>query len=150
MCYGAVVFIFVPGYIRPPRPPVHACKHFLVAQTRHLFSTNISPAFTLMSHTHLVPASTSNFRLIFNNALKVYEKHTKKDILAHPLAAQLQACDSPTAILTVLQQQIQELDQSRSSNEALSKWLDPTVNVLYALSGSLGEGVGLVRLGMRT
>ena len=103
-----------------------------------------------MSHTFLVPASSSNFRLIFNNALKVYEKHTKKDILAHPLAAQLQACDSPTAILTVLQQQVQEFDQSRSSNEALSKWLDPTVNVLYALSGTLGEGVGLVRLGMRT
>ena len=100
-----------------------------------------------MSHAHLVPASSSNFRLIFHNALKVYEKHTKKDILAHPLATQLQECDSPTAILTVLQQQVQELDQSRSSNEALSKWLDPTVNVLYALSGTLGEGVGLVRLG---
>jgi len=103
-----------------------------------------------MSHTHLVPASSSNFRLIFNNALKVYEKHTKKDILAHPFAAQLQACDSPTAILTMLQQQVQEFDQSRSNNEALSKWLDPTVNVLYALSGTLGEGVGLVRLKMRT
>jgi len=94
-----------------------------------------------MSHTHRVPAS-SNFRLIFNNALNVYEKHTKKDILAHPLAAQLQACDSPASILTVLHQQVQEFDQSRNSNEALSKWLDPTVNVLFALSGTLGSWRG--------
>jgi hypothetical protein len=28
----------------------------------------------------------------------------------------------------------------------LTKWLNPTVNVLYALSATLGEGVGLVCL----
>jgi hypothetical protein len=32
----------------------------------------------------------------------------------------------------------------------LTKWLNPTVNVLYALSATLGEGVGLVRLGTST
>jgi hypothetical protein len=68
---------------------------------------------------------------------------TKSDLLAHPLAAQLQACDSPGAVLLVLQQ-VQELNHSRASDERLSRWLDPTVNVLYALSGALGEGVGLV------
>ena len=98
-----------------------------------------------MSHSHLTAASTSNFQLIFNNALKAYEKRTKKDLLAHPLAAQLQACNSPSDILSILQQQAQGLDQSRSSDR-WTKWLDPTVNVLYALSGTLGEGVGLVSL----
>ena len=98
-----------------------------------------------MSHSHLTAASTSNFQLIFNDALKVYEKRTKKDLLAHPLAAQLQACNSPGDILSILQQQAQGLDQSRSSDR-WTKWLDPTVNVLYALSGTLGEGVGLVSL----
>ena len=98
-----------------------------------------------MSHSHLTAASTSNFQLIFNNALKAYEKRTKKDLLAHPLAAQLQACNSPGDILSILQQQAQGLDQSRSSDR-WTKWLDPTVNVLYALSGTLGEGVGLVSL----
>jgi len=98
-----------------------------------------------MSHTHHAAATSSpNFQLIFNNALKAYEKRTKNDLLAHPLAAQLQACDSPSAVLSVLQQQVQELNQSRSSNERLTNWLDPTVNVLYALSSALGEGVGLV------
>ena len=98
-----------------------------------------------MSHSHLTAASTSNFQLIFNHALKAYEKRTKKDLLAHPLAAQLQACNSPGDILSILQQQAQGLDQSQSSDQ-WTKWLDPTVNVLYALSGTLGEGVGLVSL----
>jgi hypothetical protein len=101
-----------------------------------------------MSHSHHVASTSSpkgpNFQLIFNNALKAYEKRTKNDLLAHPLAAQLQACGSPSAVLVVLQQQVQELNQSRSSDERLTNWLDPTVNVLYALSSALGEGVGLV------
>ena len=87
-----------------------------------------------------------NFQLILNNALKAYEKQTKNDILFHPLAADLQACQSPGAILAVLQQQVQELDQSRTSDERLTRWLDPTVNVLYAFSETIGEGVSLVRL----
>jgi hypothetical protein len=93
-----------------------------------------------MSH----PSSSSNFQLIFDNALKAYQKRTKNDLLSHPLATQLEACDSPIAILALLRQQVQELNQSRSSDEQLSKWLEPTVNVLYAFSAVLGEGVGLV------
>ena len=98
-----------------------------------------------MSHP-LYAASTSslNFQLIFNNALKAYEKRTKNDLLAHPLAAQFQACDSPSAVVFVLQQQVQELNQSRSGDGRLTNWLGPTVNVLYAFSSTLGEGVGLV------
>ena len=88
--------------------------------------------------------STSNFQSIFNNALKGYEKKTKKDLLAHPLAAQLQACNTPSDILAVLQDKVKEFDQSRTANEKLSRWLHPTINVLYAFSETLGGGVGLV------
>ncbi|KAF8492083.1 hypothetical protein F5888DRAFT_1860114 [Russula emetica] len=101
-----------------------------------------------MSHTHAAAASSSNqasnFQVIFNNALKAYERRTKKDLLAHPLAAQLQNCDSPSSILLVLQQQVQELNRSQSSHDRLTKWLDPTVNVLCTFSETVGEGVGLV------
>jgi len=97
-----------------------------------------------MSQTHPTAASSSNFQLLFNNALRTYEKHTKKNLLLHPLAAQLQACSSPSAILDVLHQQVQELNQSRNSHQRLTSWLDPTVNVLYAFSGTFGEGVSLV------
>ena len=98
-------------------------------------------------HTHPTTTSSSNFQLIVDNALKTYEKRTKKDLLAHPLAAQLQACDSPSAILSILQQQVQVLEKSSGSrDDRWTKWLDPTVNVLYAFSATLGEGVGLVCL----
>ena len=99
-----------------------------------------------MSRTHHAGPSSPNFQLIFNNALKAYEKHTKNDLLSHPLGSQLQACQSPGSILAVLQQQVQELDQSRVSDEGLTKWLEPTVNVVYAFSEMIGEGVSLVRL----
>ncbi|KAF8256553.1 hypothetical protein EI94DRAFT_1822061 [Lactarius quietus] len=84
-------------------------------------------------------ASISNFQAIFNAALKAYEKKTKKDLLAHPLAAQLQACNSPSDILAVLQDKVNEFDQSRSADERLSKWLNPTINVLYSFSATIGQ-----------
>jgi hypothetical protein len=102
-----------------------------------------------MSHTHPTASSSSNqasnFQLILINALDVYKKRTKKDLLAHPLVIELQSCNSPSAILIVLHQQLQGLDQSRRTDERWTRWLDPTVNVLYSLSGTLGKGVGLVR-----
>jgi hypothetical protein len=93
-----------------------------------------------MSHTH--PTSTpSNFQLIFDNALKAYKKRTKNDLLTHPLADRLKGCDSASSILAVLQEQVQELNQSQRSN---TKWLDPTVNVIHTFSETLGEVVGSV------
>jgi len=99
-----------------------------------------------MFHTHQTGRSSPNFQLIFNNALKAYEKQTNNNILFHPLAADLQACQSPRAILAVLHQRVQELSQSRTSDERQTKWLEPTVNVLYAFSETIGEGVSLVHL----
>jgi len=100
-----------------------------------------------MSHASATTSSSPNFQLIFNNALKSYEKCTKSDLLAHPLAAQLQDCNSPSAILALIHQQVEGLHQSQRYDDKLTKWLDPTVRVLYAFSQTLGEGVGLVCLG---
>jgi hypothetical protein len=97
-----------------------------------------------MSATHPTATSSSNFQRIFDNALEEYQRRTTKDLLKHPLAAQIQACGSPASIRAVLQQQVQELNRSQSADERLTKWLDPTVNVLCTLSDALGEGVGLV------
>ena len=107
---------------------------------------SIRPDFSPMSHSRATTSesSSSSFQLIINNALKAYEKRTKKDLLAHPLASQLQACDSPEDILSVLQQQVRGVGQSQSADERWTKWLVPTVNVLFAFSASLGSGVGLV------
>ena len=107
------------------------------------------PHVPVMSHTH--PTSTSSdFQLIFDNALKAYEKCTKKDLLTHPLGDRLEACDSANSILTVLQEQVQELNQSQRRNKRWTRWLDPTVKVLLAFSETLGEGVTLVCLSSPT
>ncbi|KAH8999667.1 hypothetical protein EDB86DRAFT_3242664 [Lactarius hatsudake] len=77
-------------------------------------------------------------------ALKEYTKRTGKELITHPLAEEITSCDSPEAILAMLQGKANELNQSQSSDERLTKWLTPTVNVLNALSATLGEGVGTV------
>jgi hypothetical protein len=90
--------------------------------------------------------SSSHFRSIFDTALEAYKKKTGKDLTTHPLLAQLTTCDSANDILTVLQSQILSFDQPRSREDKFTKWLNPTVNVLYVFSATLGEGVSLVRL----
>ncbi|KAH9015325.1 hypothetical protein EDB85DRAFT_2295646, partial [Lactarius pseudohatsudake] len=97
-----------------------------------------------MSQTTSTAAASSCFQDIFNAALKSYQKQTKKDLIAHPLASQLRSCHSTSAILAVLQDQVQEFDQAHSGDERLTKWLIPTVNVLYAFLAAVSEGVGLV------
>ncbi|KAF8264543.1 hypothetical protein EI94DRAFT_1868533 [Lactarius quietus] len=89
-------------------------------------------------------ASSSNFNVIFDKALRAYKVKTKHDLTAHPLAKQLYLCDSPAAILAILQDQVRHFEESRSGDERLRRWLDPTINVLYAFAETLGQGVGLV------
>jgi hypothetical protein len=102
-----------------------------------------------MSQTSPAASPSYNFLSAFNVALEVYEKTTKNKLLSHPLATQLQSCDSPAAVLSVLQDLVRESDQSRSSEQRLTRWLVPTVNVLFSFSATLGEGVGLVYLKSR-
>jgi hypothetical protein len=98
-----------------------------------------------MSETSTTAEAFSSFQAIFQAALKSYQEQTKKDLLAHPLASQLQSCYSTTAILTVLQDQVREFDKARSGDERLTNWLGPTVNVLCTFSATISGGVSLVR-----
>ena len=97
-----------------------------------------------MSQVPSTSTSSTNFEAIFSAALEAYNKKTKKDIASHPLATQLKSCDSSSAILAILRTQVQTFDQFQSANEKWTKWLDPTVNVLFAFSATLGNGIGVV------
>jgi hypothetical protein len=88
----------------------------------------------------------SDIPSIFNTALEAYKKKTGKDLTSHPLFTELTTCDSANAILTVLRNQVPVFDQPSNRDDKFTKWLNPTVNVLYVFSATLGEGVGLVRL----
>ncbi len=127
--------------LRPRTVPL--CPPTL-APTPHSQAQTIFFAILAMSHTHTTASSSSNFQLIINNALDTYKKRTKNDLLAHPLAARLQTCNTPSDIIAVLQEQAQGPDQSRSSNERRTKWLGPTVSVLHAFSSILAAGASLV------
>jgi hypothetical protein len=90
--------------------------------------------------------SSLYFQSVFNTALEAYENKTKNNLLTHPLASQLQSCNSPAAVLSVFQELFQQFDQRHRSDERLRNWLNPTVNVLLSFSSLISEGVGLVSL----
>ena len=108
-----------------------------------LFSPSIR-AMSLTGPNAASSSSSSNFQSVFDAALEAYEKKTECKLLSHPLALELQSCDSPTAILSVLQDLIQQFDLRRRSDKRLANWLKPTVKVLYAFSSTIGPAVAHV------
>jgi hypothetical protein len=92
----------------------------------------------------------SNHQHIFSVALESYKKRTGNDLTSNPLLPKLETCNSPDAVIALLREQIPGFDQSRTNNdsERLSNWLNPTVRVIAAFSGTIGESVGVVGLRM--
>ena len=88
----------------------------------------------------------ANYQSIFDSALQEYKKKTRKDLSSNPLFHKLQSCDSPDDIITTLRQQIPGFDPSAggSSDDRLTRWLDPTVKVISAFSATIGSTVALV------
>ena len=105
---------------------------------------SISSMGTTSSTLQESSSSTPPFQLIFEKALKEYEKKTGKDLTSHPLAAEINGCASSEDILTILEAKAKELDKSQNGDERLTKWLKPTVNILHALSPTLGQAAGMV------
>ena len=97
-----------------------------------------------MSKVPSTVTSSTDFETIFRAALEAYKDQTKEDIGCHPLATQLQSCDSSGAILAVPRAQVPVFDRSRSADGKWTKWLDSTVDVLYAFSAALGNGAAVV------
>ena len=97
-----------------------------------------------MSAAPTTSTSQSNFTCIFNAALESYKRKTKKDLVSH--LPSLQSCRSPEGVVTVLREQVPAFNQSQSCSDGLTKWVNPTVNVLHSFSETIGKGVGLVNI----
>jgi hypothetical protein len=114
----------------------------------NLPSTNQLLTLNPMSQTSSTTASSSssNFQSIFNAALEDYKKKTKNDLLKHGFTAQLERCQSASAILDVLYKQprVRQFIQSRTDGGSSNQWLSATATVLCAFSAALGQGVGMV------
>jgi hypothetical protein len=95
-----------------------------------------------MSH----PESSLSFQFLLGKALVDYEKQTGTKLADHPLAQQIETCDSVDSITLVLQEQAQTFCEFRGDDGKITKSLKSVVHVLHALSTStaLGEGIGLV------
>jgi hypothetical protein len=96
-----------------------------------------SPSGSTSLTTGATPLS-SNIQLegIFDTALKSYEKKTKQDLKRHDLFKQLEKCDSPGALLAAFKADVFGSTHTSSDN-GLTKWFIPTVNVLHAFSATL-------------
>jgi hypothetical protein len=103
-----------------------------------------------MSHSPPEAAPRSKYEEIFDEALEAYKKKTGKDLKSDPMLSTLDACKSPNETLSELRRQIPGFDQSENSDNRLTNWVDPVVNVLYIFAQTIGGAVGLVPVGFRT
>ena len=87
--------------------------------------------------------SSSNFRLIVE-ALADYAKLTGIDLTKNPFTEKIELSNSPEAILQLLQERQKAFKEYREMNRRLITCLTPAVEVLYALSGILGDAVSMV------
>jgi hypothetical protein len=85
------------------------------------------------------------FQGLFESALHDYEKQTGIPLANHPLAEQLQNCQSVDSVTALLQEQAQAFSKFRG-NDKIIKALKGVVSALSRVSAtaSLGQVVGMV------
>jgi hypothetical protein len=103
----------------------------------------MSQAMSFPSQVPIPPQPPESILVV---ALNEYKKNTGNDLLSHPIAIELQRCDSIDGILAILQRQANTFEQSRDGNRGLMKWIGPSVHILYSFSTALGDSLSLVRL----
>ena len=92
------------------------------------------------------PSQSSTFQSLFDVALQDYEKKTGTKLADHPLAKQLEACDSVNSVTSFLQERARAFQEFRGEDGKCMRSLKRVVHVLYTLSTSaaVGESIGLV------
>jgi len=89
---------------------------------------------------------SSTFRLLFDAALQDYKDKTGNTLTDHPIAKQLESCESVSSITAILQEQSRSFREFRENDGKLMKALNSSVDVLCApsISSALNETIGLV------
>jgi hypothetical protein len=85
----------------------------------------------------------SNFQSILD-AVDKYADQTGINLKENPFADKVKACDSPDAVLLLLQDNLKEFKDYRDKNRKFIDCLSPVVQFVHAFSGILGEAAGLV------
>jgi hypothetical protein len=85
----------------------------------------------------------SPFQDLFDAALQDYQIQTGISLVDHPLAKQLESCNSVDSVTAVLQEQAQIFREFRGDDGKVMRSLRYSVNILYTLSVTT-KGIGLV------
>ncbi len=84
----------------------------------------------------------SHFQALFEAAFRDYENQTGKTLANHPLAEELQSCDSVESVTAVLRKQIESSSEIRGKDKVLK----PLKNVLSVLNKLASDSdLGVVR-----
>ena len=85
----------------------------------------------------------SNFRSILD-AVDKYAEQTGINLKENPFANEIKDCDSPDAVLLLLQEDLKAFQDHRDKNRKFIDCLRPVVKFVYVFSGVLREAAGLV------
>jgi hypothetical protein len=88
-------------------------------------------------------SGSSRLQVLFEAALQDYQTQTGIALAEHPLADQLQSCDSVDSVAAVLCDQTQAFNEFRGKDKVL-KPLKTVLSHLHKLS-AVGKAIGLVR-----
>ena len=122
------------------------------------FTTTISVLFSPLTASLLLiripsifnmsqPSSlSSTFQILFDAALQDYKDKTGNTLTDHPIAKQLETCESANSINSILQEQAHGFREFRENDGKLMKALNSSVDILCArsISSALNETIGLV------
>ena len=86
---------------------------------------------------------SKNLQLI-REALDDYADKMKIDLKDNPFAEELKGCNSPDAILKLLEKNKDNFKEYRDKNRKFIDCLDPVVKFVHAFSDVLGEAANLV------
>jgi hypothetical protein len=91
--------------------------------------------------------SSSTLESLFQAALQRYEEQTGEKLINHPLAQELDQCNSVESITAVLQEKAQAFDEFRRVESKVTKPLKGIVHILHTLSTNttLRKAISLVR-----
>ena len=85
----------------------------------------------------------SNIQSIID-AVDKYAEQTGINLKENPLADKVKGCDSPDAVLVLLQENMKAFNEYRDKNRKLIDCLSPVVQFVHTFSAILGEVAGLV------
>jgi hypothetical protein len=81
---------------------------------------------------------------LIRDALDTYAEQMKIDLKDNPFAEEVKGCDSPEAILQLLEKNRDEFKEYRDKNRKFIDCLNPVVKFVHAFSEVLGEATSLV------